>query len=136
MDRRDKRQDKRSDHYDRHQDRRGKRGGFGTLGDLAKRPSREVRKQSPKIEDKTRCACGGHMKPRGPVGHAGHLRSKCRKCGATVWTRPPFKPPVPLVPTSKLELGWAKAQARQAPERARTRTDGDIGSGHVDGENK
>jgi hypothetical protein len=118
MDKRDRRQDKR-------QGQRGKRG-FGTLGDLVRRPprEREVRKPvpapAPKLEDKTRCACGGHMKPRGPVGHAGHLRSKCCKCGATVWTRPPFKPPVPLVPTSKTGFRGSNAHVRRPYERTRT----------------
>jgi len=119
---------------DKHYDQKGKRQHqqgrrdheFGTFKDVAQgsKSEREA-KQQQKNDGKTRCAyCGGHMMPRGAVGHAGHLRSKCRKCGRTVWTRPDFKPPVPLVPTSKMAgLGGTNVHMRRMQERVHTRSD-------------
>ena len=61
--------------------------------------------------EKTRCeCCGGPLRACGAVGRAGHLRWKCRKCGSTVWVRPDFKPPVPIVPVGVARMGsvvWA-----------------------------
>jgi len=99
MDKRNRNHDKR--HHDG-KSQRGSRDLFGTLGDLHRR-KRESQREQKKGDGKTRCAhCGGQLKPRGAVGNAGHLRSKCRKCGRTVWTRPEYKIPTPLVPTSKV----------------------------------
>ncbi len=105
MDKRDRRADK----------RQGRRGHeFGTLRDAAQQSKRERerREQAKQSRQKTaggdartRCEhCGGQLRPRGAVGHAGHLRWKCRKCGRTVWVRPDFKPPVPIVPVTKAKL--------------------------------
>ena len=59
--------------------------------------------QSDKKYNKTRCDfCGKQLKALGAVGHSGHLRWKCRKCGRTVWVRPDYKIPVPIYPVSKL----------------------------------
>jgi hypothetical protein len=134
----DKKSGKRPDRYqDRHQDKGKRQQGnrrseFGTFEDVAKRSKceREAKRQQ-KNDSKTRCAhCGGLLRTRGAVGHAGHLRWKCRKCGRTVWIRPDFKPPIPLVPTSKMAgLGGANVQMRRMQERIKTRTDEQSASG-------
>lgn len=98
---------------DRRQDRRRHERGheLGTFQD-AQRQKRErdrrdqARPQQQKQKagggERTRCEhCGGPLRACGAVGHAGHLRWKCRRCGRTVWVRPAFKPPVPIVPASR-----------------------------------
>lgn len=100
----DNRNNKRQDRY-----RHGRKNEFGTLRDAQrqKRDRREQVKQPqpPKAGgggERTRCEhCGGSLRTRGAVGHAGHLRWKCRKCGRTMWVRPNFKPPVPIVLVSR-----------------------------------
>jgi len=94
---------------------------LGTFEDVTRRPKT---KQQKKNDNKTRCDCGGHLKPRGAVGCMGHLRSKCRKCGRTVWVRLDFKPPVPLVPTSKMaRFGGMNVHMRQTQERVQVQLD-------------
>jgi len=84
--------DKRPDQ--RRPERRPEGRGLGKIEDKVARP---------KGDGKTWCAeCGGKLKARGVVGRGGHLRWKCRKCGRTVWIRPDVKPPVPVVPVSRL----------------------------------
>jgi ribosomal protein L37AE/L43A len=94
---------------DRRPDRRRQGHGLGTLGD-ARQQDREryrrdriqVKPQKTGGDDRKRCPhCGGQQRARGAVGRAGHLRWKCRKCGRTVWVRPAFKPPVPIVPVRR-----------------------------------
>ncbi len=95
----DKRGDKRSDKR-----RHNRSHELGTLQDAQRQKKRDRHEQpKQKTGSETRCECGGIMKARGPVGHAGHLRWKCRKCGRTVWVRPDFTPPVPIVPVSKVK---------------------------------
>lgn len=105
----DKKGNKRSDRYQQH----GGRGrGFGTLRDIAPRQRGERRDQQQQWSkpqktggERTRCEhCSGPLRPCGAVGRAGHLRWKCRKCGRTIWIRPDFKPPVPIVPVSKVGI--------------------------------
>lgn len=124
----DRRQDRRQDQRGKRYDQKGRRGGrseLGTLGDLPQNPkSKETKQQQQKNDNKSRCAfCGGQLKARGPVGHAGHLRWKCRKCGRTVWVRPEYKIPEPLVPTSKMaRSGGTNVHMRRMQERVNTGT--------------
>jgi ribosomal protein L37AE/L43A len=99
--------DKRDERRPDRRQQQGRRGHeFVTLKDAAQRSKRERERREQakqqKAGDKTRCEhCGGPLRACGAVGRAGHLRWKCRKCGRTVWVRPEFKPPVPIVPMSK-----------------------------------
>lgn len=123
----DRRPDRQGDQKNKRQHQQSKRGHeFGTFEDAFARRSKGKREAKQRKNDsKTRCAfCGGHMKLRGAVGHAGHLRSKCRKCGRTTWIRPDFKPPVPLVPTSKFTgFGRMNVRMRRIQERVHTQPD-------------
>jgi hypothetical protein len=71
---------------------------FNTFKDAAKH-QKEL-----KQKDQTRCEhCGGSLRMRGAVDSCGHVRCKCRKCGRTIWSRKDVKPPIPLVPISKMD---------------------------------
>jgi len=65
----------------------------------------DKREKKEKMQMKKCPFCGCEMKPKGASDCAGGLSFKCKnkKCGRRVWTRKQALPPIPIVPSSRLD---------------------------------